>query len=262
MANEITPEVKLYIIEQIAELRKEIDLKNNQIKIEFRSDLDNSKKRGTTIFAAIASVIGILTVLGVWQFGKAGLESAADDWAKTKGLDEIADNIKNWSATVKLNKDKSEQKFNELRSFVDNSKNLLVLSPVGAIIPYSGDLEKISNDLFSVKGNKNWMLCNGALFENKRLPDLRDSFIKGLANDENLMNKGGRNSDIHFHSGITDYSNHIGPSQSAKEPFNTGILVTEKNHNHNFSTSNRSDSSNKYNNAPSFISLNYIMRIN
>jgi hypothetical protein len=95
MAEEVSPESKLYVKEEIEKMRK-----------EFKEDLEKANSKATKTFATIAMIIGLLGSLGIYGLVKSALSDTA-----IKTLEEDAQ--KKYKSLVKHERDASES-FNRI----------------------------------------------------------------------------------------------------------------------------------------------------
>jgi hypothetical protein len=247
MADDISPEVKLFMMEQLSEFRKENDAK-----------LEKATRHGTAVFTAIAALIAILTSLGVWQFGTSSVETAVTKWFQQKGFTELDTNAHRLVRDIQSRSETAEIAFSHIQNF---ERNLLGQLPIGSVVAFVGETETLGGGVQSIKGNANWLVCNGATYDGRILPDLRDRFVKGLKASERILSMGGKNSSTHTHSGTSGQADKAGPSQGAREGCNNSTTLPELGHKHAFTTGANSDESDPYNNTPAFISLYYVIKV-
>lgn len=96
-------------------------------------------------------------------------------------------------------------------------KTRLNMIPVGAILPYHGNIQKIPT---------NWQLCDGKKIKDglspikgKRTPDLRGHFIRGLEGSQTSGQGGGYDSVGHHSHSIGSHNHEVG---SHTHKFKTG----------------------------------------
>lgn len=141
--------------------------------------------------------------------------------------------------------------------------------PVGGIIPWvpldaSANVNTVSGSIPA-----GFRLCTGpdaqddpsTAFDETRIPDLRDRFIKGVDETQTALSEGGSHKNNHNHSGTTGGANNAGPSQGAAAPYNNGVVLPQSGHGHGFTTGSNNDAQTAYSNAPAFVSLFFIIRV-
>ena len=98
MAEEMSPESKLYVKEEIEQIRK-----------EFKEDLKEVQSKATRTFTTVALIVGLLTGLGVYL----GL-----DYTISKALDETS--IKELTAKIEGYEKEANASFTRLKNFENN----------------------------------------------------------------------------------------------------------------------------------------------
>lgn len=99
MPEELSPESKLYIKEEIEKVRK-----------EFKGDLKDAQSKSTKIFSTVAMIIGLVTGIGVYL----GINNSIKEKLNESGLSKLVENAEDANDTIQGIKISVEQNFPEL----------------------------------------------------------------------------------------------------------------------------------------------------
>ncbi|MHC4546096.1 MAG: hypothetical protein ACYS9C_18355 [Planctomycetota bacterium] len=186
MPEEVSPESKLYVKEEIEKTRKEI-----------KEEVEKVNSRATKTFTTVALVIGIITGLGVYGSAKHYISATIQDKLGTETLKEFEKN----KITAGQNMIESERLIAEAKSLIaeanDNLNEIIQLKkiaylPIGTILPSMLDpntFAKAVGDppVFDPVKSK-WALAdkrevtdaNYGKFIGNITPDLRGMFLRGM----------------------------------------------------------------------------------
>jgi hypothetical protein len=159
------------------------------------------------------------------------------------------------------------------KQIIAELKPELYFIPVGAVLAYAGPVEAAPSepDVLYVKGNRNWVVCNGATIRapdtvskmldadtdrpGTQVPNLRDRFVKGAV--RSIFVRGGANARSHSCrlavGGGPRLRANIGNQFGHVSIVDSGILDSVQ--------VRTSSDEEEYNNAPAFLSLYYIIRV-
>ena len=200
MPEELSPESKLYLKEELEKVRK-----------EFKEELKEAQSKSTKIFSTVAMIVGLLTALGVYYPAKNSIKNAIDkafEGTTIKNLEEevafSCDNIKKYEvdandlhAKIASYEKGASDSYNNIIGIETNARQII---PVGTIIPYGGEIVGTKpGEAFEVR--EGWFFCNGARLKRVdyaelynvvgdafgapdstafNLPDLRGRFVRGV----------------------------------------------------------------------------------
>jgi len=200
MPEEVSPESKLYVKEEIEKTRKDI-----------REEVEKVNSKATKTFTTVAVVVGLITGFGVYGSAKNYINTAVEAKLGTETLAEIENN--------KIQARNSYKKIVEYESKAE--RILSGRTIIGTIVPYGGDIpgkkpirKKVLQGLRYVEieipdntpgdpcqVKPGWFFCNGASLDREEykdlfdvigvafgapdpdtfnLPDLRGRFIRGV----------------------------------------------------------------------------------
>lgn len=203
MAEEVSPESKLYVKEEIEKSRKEI-----------KEEVEKVNSKATKIFSTVAIVVGLITGLGVYGNAKFYIKNTIED---KLGRDTLAE--------IEENKIKAKNSYSKIVEYEAEAEKILSGRPIiGTIVPYGGEIiETTPGDPCQVQPG--WFFCNGASLDREEyeelykvigeafgasdlntfnLPDLRGRFLRGVdygqkrdpdAQSRTASNKGGNTGD-------------------------------------------------------------------
>ena len=235
MAEELSPESKLYVKQEIEEVRREM-----------KEEREKAKSKAAKTFTTAAVVLGLLTGAGVYGLAVNYVDAALRKALEEKGITELKSNAEdlvkdmtelksNAEELVDVAKDRvkeidrHEAQAKQSASDIGNIKSeagqiLPSIVVVGTIVPYGGTIKDNPPGQPHEVG-KGWLFCNGAALDRKEyehlykvlgvafgapdddsfnLPDLRGRFVRGVdhgagrdpdANNRQVSNKGGNNAD-------------------------------------------------------------------
>jgi len=112
MPEELSPESKLYIKEEIEKVRK-----------EFKDDLKDAQSKSTKIFSTVAMIIGLVTGIGVYLGISNAIKGRLDDAGITKlvyeanKLVESAEDANDAIQDIKISVEKDIPMLKEMKSF-------------------------------------------------------------------------------------------------------------------------------------------------
>jgi microcystin-dependent protein len=179
MPEEVSPESKLYVKEEIEKTRKDI-----------REEVEKVNSRATKTFTTVALVVGLLTGLGVYGLAK--------DYIDTSIKKEIGEDT---LAKIRKYEDEAENSYKQIVQYEYKAEKILSGRPIiGTIVPYGGEIvETKPGDPYQVQ--LGWFFCNGASLDREEykdlfdvigvafgapdpntfnLPDLRGRFVRGV----------------------------------------------------------------------------------
>ena len=198
MVEEVSPESKVYVKEEVEKMRK-----------EFKEDLKDAQSKATKTFSTVALIVGLLGSLGVYGFTKDFITNAIktrinvelETKLNKENLTKFAnDRLRLEAAVIDANRlaedaktyaDKAEKQLEKI-SDPQRIKNL----PVGTIV--SSILEPL--EFFKAFGDldratKDWVLADGRpiaatsgysqLSGRMNTPDLRGMFLRGMNKGRN-----------------------------------------------------------------------------
>jgi len=179
MPEEVSPESKLYVKEEIEKSRKEI-----------KEEVEKVNSKATKIFTTVAIVVGLITGLGVYGNAKFYIKSTIEDKLGRDTLDEIEEN-----------RIKAKNSYRKIVEYEAEAEKILSgRLIIGTIVPYGGEIiETTPGDPCQVQPG--WFFCNGASLDREEyaglfgvigtafgepndstfsLPDLRGRFVRGV----------------------------------------------------------------------------------
>lgn len=121
MAEELSPESKLYVKEEIEKARK-----------EFKEEVEKVKSRTTRTLSTVVMVVGLLTCVGVYGIAARAIQ---------KGLDETT--IKELEDEAKKLVADANNSYNSIVEWEDKSKKLVEAMDGNKIITLESKLEKL-----------------------------------------------------------------------------------------------------------------------
>ena len=121
MAEELSPESKLYVKEEIEKMRK-----------EFKEDLKEVQSKATKTFSTVAMIVGLLTCVGVYGIAARAIQ---------KGLDETT--IKELEGEAKKLVADANNSYKSIVEWEDKSKKLVEAMDGNRIITLESKLEKL-----------------------------------------------------------------------------------------------------------------------
>lgn len=127
MPEELPPEFKLYVKEEIEQVRKSI-----------KEDVEKAKIRSTKILSTVAVVVGLLTALGVYQAAVRNVQQAIEnvneeistmleDKLKEENVTEMLDKISLWHGQAAAKHEKMLQMESEAGPILDKLREGLEL---------------------------------------------------------------------------------------------------------------------------------------
>ena len=235
MAEELSPESKLYV-------KQEID----QVRREMRQETEKAKAKAVRTFTTFAVVLGLLTGAGVYGLavkyidavirdavtaeGIAKLKSKAENLVKgitelNSSADDLVDVAKDRVKRIHEHEAQAKQSASDIGNIKSEAGQILPsIVVVGTIVPYGGTV-KDNPPGQPHEVHRGWLFCNGAALDRKEyqalykvvgvafgapdrdrfnLPDLRGRFVRGVdhgagrdpnAKDRTVSNKGGNKAD-------------------------------------------------------------------
>lgn len=171
MTEEVSPESKLYVKEEIEKSRK-----------EFKDDLEKAQSRATRTFTTIGMIVGLLTALGVYGIAAKYIDDTIKEKLDVKTLKEFEEN-----------KIKAEQNMNEAEGILEEILRLKKIAnlPVGTIVASMLEPSKFAEAVGDPNRKINeWQLADGKpiaatsrygqLSGKTKTPDLRGMFLRGM----------------------------------------------------------------------------------
>lgn len=179
MAEDLSPESKLYVKEELEGVRKEI-----------REDLERVRSKSTRTFTAIAGLVGLLTCIGVYGLAVKYIDTAIDRGFSDKGVAELESKVRE---LVKG----AEETCGRINDAESKAQEILhrmeeFLQP-GIVAPFAGPIGEVPNG---------WLPCDGRELNTReakyaklyaaigkawgggantfRIPDLRGVFLRGV----------------------------------------------------------------------------------
>ncbi len=199
MPEELSPESKLFVKEEIEKIRKDI-----------REEVEDVKSKTTKTFTTVVIVVGLITGLGVYGSAKHYINTAVEAKIGTETMDEIKErknqaqkfvnDIKGLVEDAKSHVKRAENSYNEIADYEKNAEKILYgRTIIGMIVPYGGDIpgkkpirKKVFRGLryveIEISDNTpgdpcqvkpGWFFCNGASLDREEYKDLFD--IIGVA---------------------------------------------------------------------------------
>jgi hypothetical protein len=178
MPEELSPESKIYVKEEIENVRR-----------EFKEDLKEARNKATKTFSTVALIVGLLVSLGVYGLVKSALSATT-----IKTLEEQA---KGLHGKIEGYEKDANTKLSQIINDANDIRSYKVV--VGTIVPYGGEIEE--KGLEPIEVAEGWLFCNGAPLKRKdyqklyevigkafgapnddtfNLPDLRGRFVRGV----------------------------------------------------------------------------------
>jgi len=108
MAEELSPESKLYVKEEIEKARKEV-----------KEDLEKAQSRATKTFSTVAMVVGLVTGFGVYF----SINNAINTKLKEGGLTQLLENAQDSNDTIDKIKTRAENSLPVLLNMTINNKD-------------------------------------------------------------------------------------------------------------------------------------------
>ena len=119
MPEELSPESKLYVKEEIENVRKDI-----------REDVEKVKSKTTKTFTTVVIVVGLLTGLGVYGSAKHYINTAVEAKLGTETL-----------AEIEKNRIQARNSYNKIVEYETKAEKILSGRPIiGTIVPYGGEI--------------------------------------------------------------------------------------------------------------------------
>jgi microcystin-dependent protein len=166
MPEELSPESKLYVKEEIENVRKEI-----------REDVEKVKSKATKTFTTVVIVVGLFTGLGVYGLAVSYIDTAIKQGLEDKGITELKSKaeglVKQAEGHVKQIEGHETQAQQSTSRVADIENILSNKMIVGTIVPYGGEIvETTPGDPCQVR--EGWFFCNGAGLDRKEYEELFD----------------------------------------------------------------------------------------
>jgi hypothetical protein len=169
MSEEVSPESKLYVKEEIDKSRKEI-----------KEEVEKINSKATKTFTTVAMIVGLLTGLSVYGGAKQYMSETINNRLGTDALKDFDDR-----------RSKAEENMKVAEGLLEEilAREKIVHLPIGTILP-----SMLGPNLFAAivgdpEGSK-WVLADGRpvdkeseYYKNlsaKKVPDLRGVFLRGL----------------------------------------------------------------------------------
>jgi hypothetical protein len=188
MPEEVSPESKLYVKEEIEKTRK-----------EFKEDIKEVQSKTTRTFTTVALVVGLLTGLSIYGSVTSYISTTIRNRLGAQALADFEKRLyraQEFVADANVLRDKIATYETDANAILSSQVyNVLI----GTIVPYGGKIESTSGDPCQVKPG--WFFCNGASLDRKEykelfdvigvafsaptsdtfnLPDLRGRFVRGV----------------------------------------------------------------------------------
>jgi hypothetical protein len=217
MPEELSPQSKLYVKEEIEKSRK-----------EFREDVEKVKSKTTKTFTTAVIVVGFLTGMGVYGLAVRYMDAAISKGLEDKGIAELKSKAEGLVIEaeglveeVNIHAEQAQESSSRIAEIENDVPKKII---VGTIVPYGGKIvEKRAGARTEV--GEEWLFCNGVgldraeykdLFDvigvafgepddsTFNLPDLRGRFVRGVdhgqkrdpdAQPRKASNKGGNTGD-------------------------------------------------------------------
>ena len=153
MPEELSPESKLFVKEEIEKIRKDI-----------REEVEEVKSKTTKTFTTVAIVVGLITGLGVYGIAKSYINTAVE---AQLDADTVAE-IENYRGEAKKLYNKIAEYETDANDILSSLSSHMV---IGTIVPYGG---KIEDSEEPIEVREGWFFCNGALLKRSDYPLLYD----------------------------------------------------------------------------------------
>lgn len=179
MPEELSAESKLFVKEEIENVRKEI-----------REDVEKVKSKATKTFTTVVIIVGLLTGLGVYGSAKHYINTAVEANLGTETL-----------AEIEKNRIQAKNSCNEIVKYEAKAEEILYgRTIIGMIVPYGGEIVETTPG-YPCQVQPGWLFCNGASLKRSdypllydvikeafgapdddtfNLPDLRGRFVRGV----------------------------------------------------------------------------------
>lgn len=214
MPEELSPESKLYVKEEIQKSSK-----------EFKGEIEKVKSQTTKVFTTVVIVVGLLTGLGVYGGAKNYINKAVNENLEEAGITELKSKAQELVEKINSHEAQAKKSYNNIAGIETQAEKILSCKMIiGTIVPYGGEIvERKAGEATEVK--EGWFFCNGASLDRKKyedlynvirvafgapdldtfnLPDLRGRFVRGVdhgtgrdpdANVRKSSNEGGYDGD-------------------------------------------------------------------
>ena len=139
MPEEVSPESKLYVKEEIENVRKDI-----------REEVEKVNSKATKTFTTVVIVVGLITGLGVYGSAKYYINTAVEAKLGTETMAEFEEH-----------RIQAKNSCNEIVKYETKAEEILYgRTIIGMIVPYGGEIvETTSGDPCQVR--EGWFFCNG-----------------------------------------------------------------------------------------------------
>jgi hypothetical protein len=222
MPEEVSPESKLYVKEEIEKSRKEI-----------KEEVEKVNSKATKTFTTVAIVIGLVTGLGVYGSAthyistsiqdKLGAETMAEFEARIIQANQFVIAAKDLVDDANNHVEGAKKLYNDIADIEARAQSILLYKMIiGTIVPYGGKIEDSEEPTEVEEG---WFFCNGATLKRNdypllfkvigkafgepndstfNLPDLHGRFVRGVDHGQKrdpdarlrtASNKGGHTGD-------------------------------------------------------------------
>lgn len=197
MAEELSSESKLYVQQEIEEVRREM-----------REEREKAKSKAAKTFTTVAVVLGLLTGIGVYGLAVNYIDAAIRRGLEEKGIaelkskaEDLVDVAEDLVGKIHSHEAQAKQASSDIADIKENAEQILPsIVIVGTIVPYGGTI-KDSPPGQPHQVHEGWLFCNGAALDRKEyedlykvlgvafgapdgdsfnLPDLRGRFLRGV----------------------------------------------------------------------------------
>jgi len=135
MAEELSPESKLYVKEEIEKMRK-----------EFKEDLEKAQSKATKTFSAVAMIVGLLASVGVYSLAKSSIKNAIENELEKTTIKKLGADANDLVFKIGSLKGRAEESAKDAEGFVADANTYVQKAQESykKIIGYETDVEKLS----------------------------------------------------------------------------------------------------------------------
>ena len=143
MAEEVSPESKVYVKEEIEKIRK-----------EFKEEVEKAKSKATKTLSTVAIVVGLLTGLSVYNGAQTYIDTAISKGLEEKGITDLVADVNNYVEQTEGLVADANNSYNSIVEWEDKSKKLVEAMDGNRIITLEKKLEKLENHTHTIVLNK------------------------------------------------------------------------------------------------------------
>lgn len=132
MPEELSPESKLYVKEEIEKMRK-----------EFKEEVEKAKSKATKTLSTVAIVVGLLTGLSVYGGAQTYIDTAISKGLEEKGITDLVADVNNYVEQAEGLVADANNSYNSIVEWEDKSKKLVEAMDGNRIITLESKLKKL-----------------------------------------------------------------------------------------------------------------------